>query len=98
MAQDSSEQPTESSQAFDLNIDRVLQHWTVPFAVRELIANALDEATLTGTADPVIEQDDDGHWHIRDFGRGLRYGHLTQNESHREAPPPRRRRASSASG
>lgn len=71
----------EAGQAFDLNIDRVLQHWTVPFALRELIANALDEATLTGTADPVIEQDKDGTWLIRDFGRGLRYSHLTQNES-----------------
>lgn len=68
-------------QAFDLNIDRVLQHWTVPFALRELIANALDESALTGTEDPVIEVDGDGAWHIRDFGRGIRYGHLTQNES-----------------
>lgn len=73
--------PPEAGQAFDLNIDRVLAHWTVPFALRELIANALDESTLTGTVDPVIEADKDGAWHIRDFGRGLRYGHLTQNES-----------------
>lgn len=71
----------QAGQAFDLNIDRVLQHWTVPFAVRELIANALDESTLTGAADPVIEPDQDGTWHIRDFGRGLQYTHLTQNES-----------------
>ena len=31
------------AQAFDLNIEKVLEHWTVPFAIRELIANALDE-------------------------------------------------------
>lgn len=68
-------------QAFDLNIGKVLEHWTVPFALREVIANALDEATLSGTADPVISEDDDGRWHIRDHGRGLRYAHLTQNES-----------------
>lgn len=79
---ESREEPqVEAGQAFDLNIDRVLQHWTVPFALRELIANALDESTVTGTEDPVINQDEDGTWHIRDFGRGLRYGHLTQNES-----------------
>jgi hypothetical protein len=67
--------------AFDLNIGKVLEHWTVPFAIREIIANALDEAALTGTADPDIVRNDPGSWHIRDFGRGLRYAHLTQNES-----------------
>jgi hypothetical protein len=36
----------------------VLEHWTVTFAVREVIANALDEAVLTGTADPDIFHDD----------------------------------------
>lgn len=71
-----------AGQAFDLNIGKVLEHWTIPFALREVIANALDETTLSGTADPVISKDDhDGRWHIRDFGRGLRYAHLTQNES-----------------
>lgn len=70
-----------TGQAFDLNIGKVLEHWTVPFGVREVVANALDEATLTGTAEPVISKDDDGRWHVRDFGRGLRYAHLTQNES-----------------
>jgi hypothetical protein len=68
-------------QAFDLNIGKVLEHWTVPFAIRELIANALDEQALTGTSEPVVSKDDDGRWHITDAGRGLRYGHLTQNES-----------------
>jgi hypothetical protein len=32
----------------------------------ELIANALDEQTLTGTAEPTIVKDEDGRWHIRD--------------------------------
>ncbi len=66
---------------FDLNIERVLENWTVAHAIRELIANALDEAALTGTAEPQIGKDDDARWHIRDFGRGLRYEHLTQNEN-----------------
>jgi hypothetical protein len=68
-------------QAFDLNIEKVLEHWTVPFAIRELIANALDEQALTGTAEPGIFKDAAGDWHIADQGRGLRYEHLTQNES-----------------
>jgi hypothetical protein len=68
-------------QAFDLNIEKVLEHWSVPFAIRELIANALDEQALTGTAAPVIVKDGGGCWHIADAGRGVRYEHLTQNEN-----------------
>jgi hypothetical protein len=59
----------------------------VPEAIREVIANALDEAALTGTAEPQIVKQRDG-WHITDAGRGLRYQHLTQNES-----PEKRRNA-----
>jgi hypothetical protein len=70
-----------AQQAFDLNIDKVLEHWSVPFALRELIANALDEQALTDTAEPTITHDAAGNWHVRDFGRGLEYRHLSQNES-----------------
>jgi hypothetical protein len=70
----------QGTQAFDLNIEKVLEHWTIPFAIRELIANALDEQALTGTAEPMIFKDEDGRWHIADSGRGLRYAHLTQKE------------------
>jgi hypothetical protein len=66
---------------FDLNIERVLEHWTVAHALREIIANALDEQALTGTVDPAIFKDAQGAWHIKDSGRGLRYEHLTQNEN-----------------
>jgi hypothetical protein len=59
----------------------------VPEAIREVIANALDEQALTGTAQPRIVKRRDG-WHITDFGRGLRYQHLTQNEN-----PEKRRKA-----
>jgi hypothetical protein len=59
----------------------------VPEAIREVIANALDEQALTGTAEPRIVKRRDG-WHITDFGRGLRYQHLTQNEN-----PEKRRKA-----
>ncbi len=75
-------------QAFDLNIDKVLEHWTVSFALREVIANALDEQALTGTADPEILEDAAGSWHVRDFGRGVRYQHLSQNESREKKRSP----------
>lgn len=66
---------------FDLNIEKILEHWTVADAIREIIANALDEQTLTGTRDVDIFEDERGVWHVRDYGRGLSYEHLTQNES-----------------
>lgn len=66
--------------AFDLNIERVLEDWTVVHAIREVIANALDESALTGTEEPAIYEDAEG-WHVRDRGRGLAYEHFTQNES-----------------
>ena len=68
-------------QAFDLNVEKVLEHWSVAFAIRELIANALDEQALTRTRDPGIFKDQNGYWHIADAGRGIRYEHLTQNEN-----------------
>lgn len=73
---------------FDLNIERVLEHWTVAHAVREILANALDEQALTGTAEPEIRKDEQGRWRIRDWGRGLRYEHLTQKESREKLERP----------
>lgn len=70
-----------SSRAFDLNIVRVLEHWSPAHAIREVISNALDEAALSATPEPQTRKDADGTWHIRDFGRGLRHEHLTQNEN-----------------
>ena len=75
------EDTQSTARQFDLNIEKVLEHWTIAHAMREIIANALDEQALTGTADPEITQDGTGDWHIRDFGRGLRYEHLTQKEN-----------------
>jgi hypothetical protein len=66
---------------FDLNIETVLEGWSVSHAVRELIANAIDEQALTGTPTVEIERIARGTWRIRDFGRGVRHTHLTQNES-----------------
>jgi hypothetical protein len=42
--------------------------------------STVDEQILSGTKDVEIFQDRDA-WHIRDYGRGLRYDHLTQNEN-----------------
>jgi hypothetical protein len=69
-----------AAQLFDLNIKTVLEHWTVEHAVRELIANALDEQAITDSADIEIESCDSG-WLIRDHGRGLRIEHFTLNEN-----------------
>lgn len=66
---------------FDLNIEKVLEHWTVAHALREIIANALDESILSETKEPIIWKEDDGKWHIKDYGRGLKHNHLTQNEN-----------------
>jgi hypothetical protein len=73
---------------FDLNIERVLESWTIAHAIREVIANALDEAALTGSAEPTISKAAEGRWHVRDHGRGLRYEHLTQNENREKLANP----------
>jgi hypothetical protein len=70
-----------SVQAFDLNIEKVLEHWPIAFALREVIANALDEQAITGSSEPTIEQFAADSWRIRDYGRGLEYQHLTQKEN-----------------
>jgi hypothetical protein len=69
-----------SIRAFDLNIEEVLENWEVEHAIREVIANALDEQLLSKTGDIQIQKDIRGYWHIRDFGRGLRIEHFTQKE------------------
>jgi hypothetical protein len=73
---------------FDLNIKKVLEDWEVYHAVREIIANALDEQVLSQSKDIQIFKDSKGDWHIRDFGRGLRYDHLTQNENEEKLKNP----------
>ena len=74
---------------FDLNVETVLDDWEVHHAIREVIANALDEQVLTGTPD--IEITGGGaHFEIRDYGRGIRYAHLTQNEDAEKLANPGR--------
>lgn len=66
---------------FDLNIETVLENWTVADAIREIIANAEDETIITNSKPVEIYKDSNEKWHIRDYGRGLEYYHFTQNES-----------------
>jgi len=79
--------PSTDIRYFDLNIGEILEGWQPRHAVRELIANALDEETLTGTAEVEIAKTG-GTWRIRDHGRGLRHEHLTQNESDEKLANP----------
>ena len=37
----------EKIREFDLNIEKILENWEVYHAIREIIANALDEQILT---------------------------------------------------
>lgn len=71
----------EFSKEFDLNIEKILEDWEVHHALREIIANALDEQILTNSQDINIYKDSEGHYHVADFGRGLKYEHLTEKEN-----------------
>jgi len=81
---------TTEARNFDLNIEKILEGWEICHAIRELIANALDEQALSSTGEVGITEDREGVWHIRDFGRGLKYEHLTQNESPEKLQNPGR--------
>ena len=70
----------QGSRKFDLNIEEVLEDWETYHAIREIIANAIDEQVLTDTQDVEIQMEGN-RLVVRDFGRGIRYEHLTQNEN-----------------
>ena len=65
---------------FDLNIEEILENWEPRHAVREIIANALDEQKLTKT-EPIKIYTINNNWYIRDYGRGIIYEHFTQKEN-----------------
>jgi hypothetical protein len=73
---------------FDLNIEKVLEHWDLQHAIREIIANAIDEQQLTKTKSIDIFKDKNENWHIKDYGRGIKYNHLTQNENDEKIKNP----------
>ena len=76
-----SQKTAAGARKFDLNIEEVLDGWEVRHAIREIIANAIDEQILTGTADMEIRQTGKKSFTILDRGRGIRPEHLTQNEN-----------------
>lgn len=73
---------------FDLNIEKILENWETYHAIREIIANALDEQLLTDTKEVEISKQGNA-WHIRDYGRGLKYTNLTQNENQEKLSNPK---------
>ena len=77
-----------NARKFDLNVEKILEDWEVHHAIREIIANAIDEETLTGTKEIEVFEDQQGLWHVRDYGRGLRYEHLTQKEAEEKLRNP----------
>lgn len=67
---------------FDLNIEKILENWDTKHAVREIIANALDEQKLTNSDEiKIFKNESTNSWIIQDFGRGLKYEHFTQKEN-----------------
>jgi len=73
---------------FDLNIEKILENWEPYHAIREIIANALDEQLLTNTKDVEIIKVDSS-WIVRDYGRGIKYTNLTQNEDQEKLQNPK---------
>ncbi len=65
---------------FDLNIEKILENWENFYAVREIIANAIDEQVLSKSKEIELFKKDNV-WIVRDYGRGIKYNHLTQNEN-----------------
>jgi hypothetical protein len=73
---------------FDLNIEKILENWEAFHAIREIIANALDEQLITNTKEVEILKKN-SYWVIRDYGRGLKYTNLTQNENQEKLQNPK---------
>jgi len=76
-----------SVRLFDLNIEEILDNWEVHHAIREIIANALDEQILSKSAEVKIYRDHNG-WHVRDYGRGIRIEDFTLNENKEKTEYP----------
>ena len=73
---------------FDLNIEEILENWETYDGIREVIANAIDEQILRHTREIEIYKDKQRKWHIRDYGQGLQYAHLTQKENGQKLTNP----------
>ena len=65
-----------------LNNQEILEDWEKHHAVREVIANAIDEELLSKTKKIRIFKDNKKQWHIRDYGRGLLFHCLHARADH----------------
>lgn len=65
---------------FDLNISNAKAGWNVATAVKEILADCLEEQQITKSSEVEIFKSEDGAWHIRDYGRGMKYTHLARSE------------------
>ena len=72
---------TSNIKYFDLNIGKILEHWNVEHAVREFIANGLDETLMSKSSKPLeITELGANNWVIKDYGRGIKPEHFVQSE------------------
>lgn len=71
----------DNEKYFDLNIGKILENWKIEDAIRELIANAIDEQILSSSKEIEIFQDSEKNWHIRDYGRGINKSSFIQDEN-----------------
>jgi hypothetical protein len=71
----------------DLNTNNILQNWDVKKAIKELLANAIDESVETKTSLPLLEFKDN-ILTISDKGRGLNTKHFTQSINNVKANNP----------
>ena len=62
-----------ANNTYDLNIGhKCLENWSIDIALRELIANAIDEHTLSSVnLKPIIINWDNRTLHIIDYGTGI---------------------------
>ena len=74
-----------NTRLFDLNIEEILDNWEIHHAIREIIANALDEQILSKSQEINIFKDQDKNWHIRDYGRGIEISQFTLNKNMEKA-------------
>lgn len=69
-----------SNISFDLNTAKVHDAWSIAFALRELISNAIDEEILSkcGIETEILFNETTGILSIRDYGRGIRLENFVQ--------------------
>ena len=65
---------------FYLNIGAINDTWTVPHAIREFIANSIDETTLSGVTQNPEFTINGNTITIRDYGRGIQPKHFVLDQ------------------